>query len=49
MSLPRHPGEDNDAPTDKPMSRGTKVMIALAVGLVVIVVVLHLTGVIGGH
>jgi hypothetical protein len=49
MTLPRHPGQDDDAPAEKQMSRGTKVLIALAVALVVIMVVLHLTGVIGGH
>ena len=48
MTLPRHLGHD-DAPAEKAMSRRTKVMIALATLLVVIVVVLHLTGVIGGN
>jgi len=47
MTLPRHPGHDDDAPTERAQSRGTKLMIAIAVALVVIVVVLHLTGVIG--
>jgi hypothetical protein len=49
MTLPRHPGQDDDAPAEKAMSSGTKVMIAVAISLVVIMVVLHLTGVIGGH
>jgi hypothetical protein len=49
MALPRHPGQDDDAPTHKRLSSGAKVMIALGVALIVLIVVLHLTGVIGGH
>jgi hypothetical protein len=49
MTLPRHPGDNEDAPTDKTQSRGTQLIIALVALLIIVVVVLHLTGVIGGH
>jgi hypothetical protein len=49
MTLPRHPGDNDDAPTDKAQSRGTQVIIALVAALIIVVVVLHLTGVIGGR
>jgi hypothetical protein len=49
MTLPRHPGQDDDAPTDKGLSSGAKMMIALGAALIILIVVLHLTGVIGGH
>jgi hypothetical protein len=49
MALPRHPGQDDETPIDKGLSRGTKLVIALVTALVVIVIVLHLTGVISGH
>jgi len=48
MALPPHPGHDDETPTAKPMSRTTKVWIAIVGALVVIVIVLHLSGVIGG-
>ena len=47
MTLPRHPGDNDDAPTKKARSRSTRVIIALAAALIIVVVVLHLTGVIG--
>jgi hypothetical protein len=46
MTLPRHPGDD-DAPGQKTQSRSTRVIIALVAALIIVVVVLHLTGVIG--
>jgi hypothetical protein len=49
MALPRHPGQDDTTPIEKPPSRGTKMVIAVVMALVVIVIVLHLTGVIGSH
>ena len=49
MGLPRHPGHDDEPPTNNPRSLGTKAVIATVVALVVLVIVLHLSGVIGGH
>jgi hypothetical protein len=48
MALPQHPGHDDDTPTGRAMSRATKVWIALGASLVLVVIVLHLSGVIGG-
>jgi hypothetical protein len=47
MGLPHHPGHDNEPPTESPTSRMTAWVIAAGVALVVVVIVLHLTGVIG--
>jgi hypothetical protein len=47
MSLPRHPAEDEDAPTPSAPNRLTLVIAAGVVTLIALVVVLHLTGVIG--
>jgi predicted nucleic acid-binding Zn ribbon protein len=47
MTLPSHPGHDDELPVDTTRSRRTNVIIAIVVALVVLVVVLHLTGVIG--
>jgi hypothetical protein len=49
MAIPRHPRDDNTSIKEGAGWR-TKALIAVAVALVVaVVVVLHLTGVIGGH
>lgn len=45
MALPRYPGHDDEMPIETARSRRTNVIIVLA--LIVLVVVLHLTGVIG--
>jgi hypothetical protein len=47
MALPPHPADD-DTPVKTMSGWRTKAIIALAVMLIVVVVVLHLTGVIGG-
>lgn len=49
MGLPRHPGHNEETPTDNPVSRATKAVIPAIVVLVLLMVVLHLTGVIGGQ
>ena len=49
MALPRHPEEDDETPADSAPSRSTMVIIAAVVLVILAVVVLHLTGVIGGH
>jgi hypothetical protein len=50
MSLPRHPGQDEDAHAPSAPNRLTLVIVAGVVALIALVVVLHLTGVIGaGH
>ena len=49
MAIPRHPGDDNTPVNDRAASWRTKALIALAVAIVAVVLVLHLTGVIGGH
>jgi hypothetical protein len=50
MSLPRHPGQDEDAPAPSVPNRLTLVIVAGVMALIALVVVLHLTGVIGaGH
>ncbi len=47
MELPPHPAED-DTPVTKASSWRIKAVIAVVVALVGLVVLLHLTGVIGG-
>ena len=49
MALPRHPGDDDNTEIENAPSPRTKVIVALVVTLIAIVVVLHLTGVIGGN
>jgi hypothetical protein len=50
MSLPRHPGQDEEAPAEGTRSRLTLVIVAGVVALIALVVVLHLTGATGaGH
>lgn len=46
MSIPPHPADGNET-VPAPMSRRSRLLIALVVLAVVVVVVLHLTGVIG--
>jgi hypothetical protein len=47
MGLPQHPGHDNEPPTRTRTSRTTMWAIGAGVALVVLVLVLHLSGVIG--
>jgi hypothetical protein len=50
MALPHHRPADDDIPTADPSSPATKIVAAAAVGVVIVlVIVLHLTGVIAGH
>ena len=46
MALPRHPGQDDETPIEATRSRRTNVIIAIVVALIILVVLLHLTGVI---
>jgi hypothetical protein len=48
MVLPRHPEDDDETATEQPRTAGAKIVIGLVVALIVVIVVLHLTGVIGG-
>lgn len=49
MNLPQHPDDDHLAPSDtRAASRTTWVIVAAVVGVVAVMVVLHLTGAIGG-
>jgi hypothetical protein len=47
MELPHHPEDDTETSAKAPMTGRAKVIIAVIVVLVALVVVLHLTGVIG--
>ena len=51
MNLPHHPGNDTDADADASASTGSKTVL-IAIGgiaaLIAIMVILHLTGVVGG-
>jgi hypothetical protein len=47
VTIPRHPEEHDDLSSDTPRSRARNVLIALGAVLIVVIVVLHLTGVIG--
>ncbi len=46
MGLPYHPPQDDDAPIGASVTRRTKVIIAIVVTLIIVLVLLHLTGVI---
>jgi hypothetical protein len=48
MALPQHPGQDDESPVRQTTSRGIILVIAAGATLIVLMVVLHLTGVIGG-
>jgi hypothetical protein len=49
MALPRQPGQDDETPMQNAPSIGTKLIVAGIAALLVLVLVLHLTGVIAGH
>jgi hypothetical protein len=46
MALPHHPGQDDEAVENAP-SRRTQLLIAAGVLLLIVMIVLHLTGVLG--
>lgn len=48
MELPKSPEDENDVTEGTPMAPAVKWMIALALALLVAMIVLHLTGVVGG-
>lgn len=47
MSIPHHPGTDDDAPTSQRTGR-TAVVVALVIAVLVVFIALHLSGVVGG-
>jgi hypothetical protein len=47
MDLPKLPEDENESTERTPMSRGAKWMIAAVVLLVALMIVLHLSGVLG--
>jgi hypothetical protein len=48
MTLPRHPGENDEIVSEPGPSGRTKAIVALVALVLVVVIVLHLTGVVGG-
>ena len=48
MVLPHHPGEDDETVTDPASSRRVRLIIAVIALALGAIVVLHLTGVVGG-
>ena len=48
MDLPKSPEAENEATERTPMSAAAKWMIAAVAALLALIIVLHLTGVIGG-
>ena len=48
MTLPRHPGENDELVPQAGSSGRTKVITAVVALVLVVIVVLHLTGVVGG-
>ena len=48
MDLPKPPEDENEATARTPMSATAKWMIVAVVALLALIIVLHLTGMIGG-
>jgi hypothetical protein len=48
MTLPRHPGENDENVSEPGPSGRAKALIAAVALVLVVIVVLHLTGVVGG-
>jgi hypothetical protein len=47
MTMPTHPDQDDPAPTNKPLGRQAKVVVALILALLIAFIALHLAGVFG--
>ncbi len=50
MQLPSHPGDDDTAPDQEPVTtvnRAAMLGLAVVVALVAVIVILHLTGIVG--
>jgi hypothetical protein len=47
MTMPRHPDQDDPAPTKRPASKQTRVVVAVTLVVLIAFIVLHLAGVFG--